>query len=182
MLSVLFGLVIVILIIILFFIVTKTTNKNKTKETFNYTVTELPNLLTSEECDTLILFAKNKGLQESNILGKNDTYSDPNNRSSKTSWIRDHEHPIAKKVALISEQLTGLPITNQEALQIAYYQKNGKFNPHYDACVSKNKEYCDNTNKHAGQRKVTLLIYLNDTFEEGTTTFPKIKKTIKPEK
>lgn len=151
----------------------------------DYEILEIFNLLTNEECDFIINHAKNKGLHESNVLsyGKesgievNDNY-----RKSKTCWIKDDEHHIFTKIAQITEQFTNIPIDNQEMLQVAHYEPNGKFNEHYDACVYNDKEYCDKMNNYAGQRRSTLLMYLNDDFKGGETEFVDIGVQIKPEK
>ena len=150
-----------------------------------YQVQELEDLLTPEECDQLIAYAKKKGMKESDVLSygaETDTVVDTKSRRSKTAWISDNEHSLAMKVALISEKLTGLPRNTQEMLQVAYYEPGGKFNDHYDACSEKNKDYCDKMNRYAGQRRSTLLIYLNDNFTGGETVFPKINVTVKPKK
>ena len=151
----------------------------------DYDVLEIDGLLSSEECDDLIEYSKNKGLSDSVVLSnnlENETYLDTKNRTSKTLWIKDSEHKVAMIVAKLSEKLSGYPINTQESLQIAHYDVNGKFNAHYDACVSTSQEYCDKINRNAGQRLATLLIYLNDDFEGGETVFTKIGKVVKPKK
>lgn len=151
----------------------------------SYRVQEIENILTPLECDEMIAYAKKKGMSDSDVLSygsKKDTVVDTSNRRSKTAWLKDADHPLAMKLALLSEKLTGLPQNTQEMLQVAYYEPGGKFNDHYDACNESNKEYCDKMNHHAGQRRSTLLIYLNDTFEGGETVFPKINKVITPKK
>jgi prolyl 4-hydroxylase len=157
------------------------------KETYSnsYNVQEIENLLTPEECDQLIEFSRKKGMKESDVLSyghATDTVVDKHNRTSKTAWLQDTEHPIAMKVATLSEELTKIPRENQEMLQVAYYEPGGKFNEHYDACNESNKEYCDKMNHYAGHRWATLLIYLNDNFDGGETEFPLIHKKIAPKK
>lgn len=150
-----------------------------------YSVREFDNLLTDEECDILISYAIKLGLSESAVLSNNlekETTYDVANRTSKVLWVRDEEHDVAMKVAKLAEQLTGLPIENQESLQIAKYDVGGKFNSHYDACNTGTQEYRNKINRNAGQRRATLLIYLNDDFEGGETVFNKIGLTVKPKK
>ncbi len=149
----------------------------------SYEVQEFENLLTPEECDQLIAYAKTKNMTESDVLSytsNKGTVINKDTRSSKTAWLKDEEHPLVMKIALLSEQLTGLPRHTQEELQVAYYTSGGKFVDHYDACTEPSKEYCDKMNHYAGQRRATLLIYLNDTFTGGETVFKKINKTITP--
>jgi prolyl 4-hydroxylase len=173
-LSLIFILIVLVLVVIIIYY------------NYKYDVKEFENLLTSEECDILIAFATEKGLQKSDVLSNKlygeGTKLDENNRTSKTAWLKDTDHPIIEKIALITEKLTGLPKNTQEMLQVAHYTVGGKFNSHYDACNNDSKEYCDKMNRYAGQRRATLLIYLNDDFDGGETVFTKLNKTIKPKK
>jgi prolyl 4-hydroxylase len=150
-----------------------------------YVIYEYPQLLTASECDDLIAYASNKGLAESDVLDyATSTGTSVNNdyRTSKTAWLRDNEHPVCHKLAVISEQLTGIPKCNQEMSQVAFYESGGKFNEHFDACVFDDVEYCNKMNNGAGQRRSTLLVYLNDDFTGGETVFVDIDIHIKPKK
>lgn len=150
-----------------------------------YEVLEIYNVLTPEECDSLIAYSTNKGMKDSDVLAygsSSGTEVNTQYRTSKTAWVRDEEHPIAMKLAQLSMQLTGIPIENQEMLQVAHYTNNGKFNEHFDACVYEDKSFCDKMNNYAGQRRSTLLVYLNDDFDGGETEFVSIGIKVKPEK
>lgn len=150
-----------------------------------YTVKEIEGLLTSEECDMLITYAKESGLSDSLTVSNNlhaESKYDKTSRSSKTVWVADSDNDIALKIAKLSEKLSGFPMMNQESLQIAHYKEGDKFNAHYDACNTGTQEYRNNINRHAGHRRVTLLIYLNDDFEGGETVFNNIGLIIKPKK
>lgn len=150
----------------------------------DYEVLEIFNLLTPEECKKVIEAAKAKGMQESDVLSygaSTGTKVDDQYRKSKTSWLPDDYHPLCMRLAQYSEQITGIPRENQEMLQVAYYEPLGKFNEHFDACVYDDKEYCEKMNNFAGQRRSTLLIYLNDNFKGGETEFVSIGLKIKPQ-
>jgi prolyl 4-hydroxylase len=58
------------------------------------------------------------------------------------------------------------------------YSEGGLFLPHYDAC----DHHCERMDGKDGPRILTVLIYLNDNFEGGETSFPEIGKQVKPEK
>jgi hypothetical protein len=70
-----------------------------------------------------------------------------------------------------SEKITGIPKENQEELQVATYEPNGKFVEHFDSCIYEDREYCNRINHYAGERRATLLIYLNNDFKDGETEF-----------
>jgi prolyl 4-hydroxylase len=77
--------------------------------------------------------------------------------------------------------LTGKPIEHQESLQIVKYEKEGHFIGHYDACFG-TADFCERLNSGIGPRYMTVLIYLNDDYKGGSTSFPRINQHITPEK
>jgi prolyl 4-hydroxylase len=148
-----------------------------------YVVKEYENLFTPEECKLMIEIGIENGMKESDVLtyGKEkDTEVNNSYRKSKQTWIPDSKHHLFEKFATVSEELTGIPKNHQEMTQVAMYDPQGKFNEHFDACVYEDKSYCDRINNNAGQRRSTLLLYLNDEFEEGETEFVNIGLKIKP--
>jgi prolyl 4-hydroxylase len=148
----------------------------------SYKVLEYPNLLTSEECDKIIQIAKENGLSQSYIVSDDKLNSyDSSFRKSDQTWIDPSYHPILHKLSKISENLTQLPIENQEMIQIVRYEKGGKFDAHYDACV-KNETICKKMNRNGGQRRTTLIVYLNDVLMGGETEFVNLNLKVKPEK
>jgi prolyl 4-hydroxylase len=147
-----------------------------------YKVHEYPNLLSSEECDEIIRLAHNNGLTESKVV-TNDSLNgyDVNFRKSEQTWLSRTSHPLIEKLSKISENLTAIPQSNQEMVQIVKYEKGGKFDAHFDPCV-KGEKICKEMNREAGQRRTTLLVYLNDVKKGGETEFVNIGIKIKPEK
>lgn len=147
-----------------------------------YKVLEYPNLLSYEECDTIINLAKENGLSQSYVVSDEQLNSyDSNFRKSDQTWMDKSIHPVLEKLSRISESLTGLPQENQEMVQVVRYEKGGKFDAHYDPCV-KNEKICNEMNRGSGQRRTTLLLYLNDVEKGGETEFVNLGLKIKPEK
>lgn len=143
-----------------------------------YHVREIPNFLTSEECDLIIKIAKQKGLQNSGLYeGNIDTFN-TNVRQSSQAWLYDSEDMFIKELSSRISKLINIPVSHQEALQLVHYGIGDKYEPHYDAC----KTDCNRMNGKAGHRYLTVLIYLNDVEEGGETRFPMINTSIKPEK
>jgi prolyl 4-hydroxylase len=166
--------ILIICVIYIFFTYTKI---------YEYKVVEIPNILSNAECDQLIAFSKGE-MKQSDVLnyGESPRQIDENHRKSKHAWFSDDSHPIIEKIAKYTANISGLPIENQENIQVVKYEKGGKFNAHYDACIYEDKTFCNKINKKAGERKLTLIIYLNDDFEGGETEFPELKLKIKPVK
>lgn len=148
-----------------------------------YVVREIYNALTPNECASLMAHAKARGLEESMVWdygNKGGNVLDNGHRRSKQTWLPYADHPAAKKLSDLSTALTGLPPGNQELLQVAMYEPGGRFNDHYDACDYDDPEYCDRMNNGAGERRATLLVYLNDNYTGGSTEFVNTGIEIKP--
>ena len=173
---------IIIFIIISLIILYFTWNENKYSKNGKFKLLELPNLLSPEEADQIIQLAKQNGLSQSYVVSDNklDSYDDKFRKSDQT-WMSRSHHPVLEKLSKISYELTGLPQDNQEMIQVVRYEKGGKFDAHFDPCV-KSEDICNQMNRGAGQRKTTLLIYLNDVMQGGETEFVNLRRKIKPEK
>jgi prolyl 4-hydroxylase len=144
---------------------------------------EIENILTNNECDELINISKNIGLEQSNVLKSQGEQLNLSDRISEQLWLPNNHNNIIKKLSDYNMTLTKLPYENQENIQIVHYYEGGLFKLHADGCVY-DKKTCDviaNRN-NSGQRKSTLLVYLNDNFEAGETEFPSLNIKIIPKK
>lgn len=68
---------------------------------------------------------------------------------------------------------TALPVPLFEPAQILHYAVGQRFKPHHDFLDPANRAY-DDSLRRFGQRIATFLIYLNDGYEGGETSFPAI--------
>jgi prolyl 4-hydroxylase len=150
-------------------------------EITNYSIQEYPNFLTSEECDRLRQLAQHKGMFDSRVYGSGTDRLDLKSRISQQAWLDDSDDPVVAALSHKVATLVGLPVSYQESLQVVKYLPGGKFEAHYDACDERTDK-CQGMNGRAGPRYATVLIYLNDGFTGGTTSFPKLGMTVHPEK
>jgi len=151
----------------------------------NYIILEIPALLTPKECDEIVETAKAVGMEDSEVTSYDNDFStklDENQRKSKQVFLQDSTGPLFEKIANITQKITKLPIKNQEMLQIVSYEEGGRFDEHFDGCIYDDITYCNKINRNAGERKATLLMYLNDNFEGGETEFVYLDIKIKPKK
>ena len=140
---------------------------------------EVPNFLTEEECKQIIELAKPE-LKRSKVIGESgDDISKI--RTSYQAWIDDRENPIVKKISELAKKYTGLPEENQEDLQVLRYKEGQEYRPHYDACHPDEDANCKDDIKKGGLRYATVIVYLNDDFDEGGTVFPNRDFTVQPE-
>jgi prolyl 4-hydroxylase len=152
--------------------------ENKYVDKNDYDIIEIPNFLTNEECDKIIELSKGN-MFSSKVYSQNEDLYDNKIRISQQTWLNDNDSFIKD----LSNKIKSYTNTNNnylEELQVVNYKPGGFYKPHYDACVG-NKTTCERMNKE-GPRYLTVLIYLNDNFEGGETIFPKINKSVKPEK
>ena len=140
----------------------------------SYTPPEVyKDLITPQEGEYII-----KKAQESFISSETLAGMDKNIRNSEQSWINKND-PVVKEIyRRLSEQFN-FNVENAESLQVVKYQPGGFYKPHHDACCDDN-ELCDNFKRRSGQRIMTILIYLNNDFEEGETSFPNLDLKLKP--
>ena len=68
---------------------------------------------------------------------------------------------------------TKLPVPLFEPSQVLHYAVGQRFKPHHDFLDPDNPAYRDSLTRF-GQRIATFLIYLNDGYEGGETSFPKV--------
>jgi len=122
---------------------------------------EVGQILTPEECKAIIDFAEPKFSRSTLVAA--DAVDDT--RTSETAWLsRDHE--LSRKILAKARELTGMPFENCEDIQVVRYKPGTYYKPHHDSCCEDN-EHCIKFEDEGGQRVGTLLVYLNDDYEEG---------------
>jgi len=147
----------------------------------NYSVQEIDNFLTYEECDKLIELASTR-LEPSRVYTESSDLHDTENRKSDQAWLLNDTHSLVLQIAEKIARLTNIPVENQEDMQVVHYEPGGFFRTHYDACEG-TETFCERMNGLAGPRIWTYLIYLNDeNVTGGETVFPYINKKVTPKK
>ncbi len=70
------------------------------------------------------------------------------------------------------------PVVNQEPTNILHYTPGQEYRPHYDF-IDPGVAHFARELQTVGQRTTTFLIYLNDDYEGGATTFPRLDWSFK---
>ncbi|SOC42559.1 2OG-Fe(II) oxygenase [Ureibacillus acetophenoni] len=134
-------------------------------------VVVLGSVLDDEECEALIQLSKER-LQRSKI-GSTKEVSDI--RTSSGAFLTDVNNEILARVEKRVSAIMGIPTEHGEGLHILNYKPGQEYKAHYD--------YFAPTSKAAKNNRIsTLVLYLNDVEEGGTTTFPKLGLTVCPQK
>jgi prolyl 4-hydroxylase len=141
----------------------------------------LDSFLSNRDCDLLMNVASKKGFFDSTILGRRNK-----DRKSKTCWLKLGEDPIIFEIyQKILDIFPTTTLQNLESIQVAHYDEGGYFDDHFDQCIpNQNKsEECQQELAHyGGPRWCTVLIYLNDGYEGGETSFPRLDLSFKGKK
>lgn len=138
--------------------------------------------LSPEECDYLIAYAS-PHMSPSTTVNESTGENEVNTARTSTSMFFPEysEDKVIQKIENRIAQLSGIPTANTENLQVAHYVTGAQFFAHYDYFNPNSpggKILC----KRGGQRKASLIIYLNAPKAGGETVFPRIKLSIVPVK
>ena len=135
--------------------------------------------LTDEECDYIIdlsnsMFKRSTMMADKNIEGL-----------GRTSFSAElHVFPqdeILNAIRKKASELIKLPESHFEFFQCVSYESGQEYQNHYDT-FDEATERGKKTIQEGGQRKYTLLAYLNDDFAGGSTYFPNLDLLVQPKK
>ena len=145
-----------------------------------YTVQEIPDFLTKEECDRVMKLANPK-LFTSKVYTSNSDLEDKNVRISDQCWLKTSDDEFISELSRRIADITETDVKSQEDLQVVRYKTGGFYKPHFDAC-NKETDDCTRLNRGLGPRFITFIIYLNDDFNGGETYFPQIDTKVTPKR
>ena len=125
----------------------------------------IPNFLTEGEINHIKKEAESK-FSVSTVA--EDRKVEKTTRDSETAWL-ELEDPIVNQVAEKCVGLTDRPLQNCEKLQVLRYKTGGFYNPHQDTF----------SDTKGNKRMYTIILALNDDYEEGETVFPNLRRKYK---
>lgn len=143
------------------------------------TVAVLAGVLAPDECRELIGLARPR-LKPSTVVDPasgRDVVAD--HRSSLGMFFRLGESPFLDILDRRASALMNLPVDNGEGFQVLFYPEGALCSPHFDFLVPSNPANRASIAR-SGQRKSSLVIYLNDVEKGGETTFPAAGWSISP--
>ncbi|KAJ8614073.1 hypothetical protein CTAYLR_005856 [Chrysophaeum taylorii] len=130
--------------------------------------------LSPEECKALIDAAKDH-MTPAPVVGPGNGEVSVSRTSSTCYLAREDLPSICTKVCA----LTGKPVEHLELPQVGRYRTGEFYKPHYDAfdtSTADGRRFAQN----GGQRVATVLVYLNDVFQGGSTFFSKLGLRVAP--
>jgi prolyl 4-hydroxylase len=130
----------------------------------------LGNVLSDEECDTLISMSNDR-MKRSKI---GDSRQINEIRTSSSMFFQEGENDVIARIENRLSQIMNIPTEHGEGLQILNYQIGQEYKAHYD--------FFKSTNILNNPRISTLVLYLNDVEQGGETYFPKLNFSVCPQK
>ena len=180
--SILLGVAFMRWFILLLFLACRVEGREMEELSKNPKVYLIRNFLSDSECDYLISYAKPK-LEPSKVAYQHDGQPRPNkNRTSSHMYCPyNHGDVILLSIEKRITELTSIPHSHGENIQIAHYAVGAEYVAHYDS-FDLNTPGGAIYGKTGGQRKATFLMYLNTPEKGGSTYFPKVRVNITPVK
>lgn len=134
----------------------------------------IPGFATPAECRWIVAGARER-LAPAPVFDKN-TGAQTQDKSRDNSFMALRIGEMNVFTEVIRNRIstaTRLPVPLFEPAQVLHYAVGQRFKPHHDFLDPANPAYGDSLGQF-GQRIATFLIYLNDAYEGGETSFPRI--------
>ena len=140
-------------------------------------IKEVNNAIPDGICDKIINTFKNKLVPATTYYSNNGEHDevDGEDRVAQNCFFNETTFPEILPIREQISKITNLPLENQELFNLIRYDKDGKYDHHYDSCNP------PLTNE--SPRVYSFIFYLNDDFKGGGTHFPTLDgRTIAPKK
>ncbi|KAL5282876.1 hypothetical protein ACFFRR_005737 [Megaselia abdita] len=106
-----------------------------------------------------------------------------NDRTSQYAWFEENDHSLIPILNRRIGGMTELSMRFAEKIQVMNYGLGGHYSTHYDYFdPPRNKESFKNLQYEFGNRIATVLVYMNDIEQGGSTVFPELQIAVQPEK
>ena len=141
----------------------------------------LDGVLSIEECDELIRRSADKMRRSTTVdplTGKHEVIAD---RSSEGTFFTVNADPFIARLDRRISEVMNWPVDHGEGLQILHYGIGGEYKPHFDYFPPEDPG-SQVQMTIGGQRISTMVVYLNEVEEGGTTIFPEIGLEVVPKK
>jgi prolyl 4-hydroxylase len=141
----------------------------------------LGNVVSAEECDALVRYSEQR-LQRSPVVADADgSLQTDAQRTSQGAMLKRGETELIARLEARLAFLADWPLERGEPLQVVRYGPENEYRSHYD-WFDPELPGPRRHLQHGGQRLATLLLYLNEVIEGGSTEFPLLGLEIRPQK
>jgi prolyl 4-hydroxylase len=136
--------------------------------------------LKDSECEYIINLA-NPLFQRSKFLYGDKAVLDEGRTSYSAEFHIFPDDPVLLNITKRASELLNIPVSHFEPFQCLAYNKSQEVQHHYDT-FDANSDGGQKIIEEGGQRKITMLAYLNEEFEGGGTYFPDLDYLVIPKK
>ena len=151
----------------------------------------IDDFVTDEECDFIINKSKDN-MKKANVAYSSEeeykkiTSSNYSGRTNDSHWIDHHDYPTMLQLCKRISKKISCNYHDFENFQVIRYKECQSYNYHHDAWDRNDKDCYEKYCSELGNRKTTVLCYLNDVEEGGETGFDMLSDgpptLIKPKK
>lgn len=134
--------------------------------------------VTPEEMQHLMDTTRDR-MEPSAVVGPGFTNMKHQARTSSGAFVDVGAHPLIQSIEERIAKITGIPVTHGEAFQVLHYEGTQEYQPHYDFFEPTDEKEKANLIQ-SGNRVGTMLLYLGDVEEGGSTYFPKLDLAVHP--
>jgi prolyl 4-hydroxylase len=145
-------------------------------------VAYLNNMLSHEECDAIVEASRSRLVRSMVVDNDRGGEKLDDSRTSYGAHFQAHESALITRVDRRIAEVMNWPVENGEHLQILRYAPGAQYKAHHDYFDLTSNGGAHGDLSRGGQRVSTMVLYLNDVEEGGTTTFPRIGLTVSPKK
>jgi prolyl 4-hydroxylase len=140
------------------------------------TIIIIDDFLQPGEAEHMIAVATPK-MERSRVFG-DKVHSEA--RTSSSAYLPKSADNVIRCIEERASFFSNISVADSEPLQVVWYTEGQEFKPHHDYISEKDLKHDYWT--RFGQRYVTILVYLNEPDEGGSTVFPKLNLDFKPKK
>jgi hypothetical protein len=137
------------------------------------------NVVPLDVCDAMMIKYMGAMNPNAGIESREQTYGQITEEVEQRSISWDTDPADRQYFKSLLAETVGLPESHVEAGDIYYYETGQYFGLHHD--YPYNKTTVPYYSK-GGDRKATAIFWLNDDYEGGRCTFPKLNVTVEPKK
>ena len=137
--------------------------------------------LSDEECDQIIALAGDGMQQSITVDMETGEAVTAHHRTSTSKWLKRGVAPVVAAVEDRIARLISLPAGHGADINLLHYRIGQEYGAHDDV-FDPDVPGLQTTLAQAGQRLLTILLYLADVESGGETIFPKVNFAFKPQK
>ncbi|MDR3427127.1 2OG-Fe(II) oxygenase [Silvimonas sp.] len=141
----------------------------------------LDDVFSHEECDELVKLSQARLKRSTIVDPKTGQDAVIEERTSFGTFFHVNENEFIARLDRRISEVMNWPVENGEGLQILNYKVGGEYKPHFDYFPESDPGSRVHLDR-GGQRVSTLIVYLNDVEEGGSTVFPELGLTVGPKK